>query len=131
MGEETKTGLAILAAFCTAIIIKLFLFDLVITEGASMAPAIKPGSVLMVGKIAYGFRFPWSDTYVVQWSVPKEGDVVVFYTPTGVTAVKRCAGLTDNNEFIARGDNQAVSFDSATYGPVPVASIIGKALGVR
>jgi type IV secretory pathway protease TraF len=31
--------------------------------------------------------------------------------------------------FIAKGDNEASSYDSRSYGPVPLANIIGKVLG--
>jgi signal peptidase I len=130
-GARPRTGWAILGAFFTAILLKLFFFDFMIIEGRSMTPAINPGDVLMVEKMAYGIRLPWAKDYLVQWALPKEGDVVVFYTPQGVTAIKRCAGITNNEEFIAIGDNRDVSFDSTSYGPVPVNHIIGKALGVK
>lgn len=126
-----NAALPILGAFITAVFIKIFLFDLMIIEGNSMEPSIKSGSVLLIGKIAYGFKFPWMESYFIEWADPRTGDVVVFHTPLGVTAVKRCAGLTENREFIAKGDNQSVSFDSGFYGPVPIGRIIGKALWVK
>jgi signal peptidase I len=126
-----RSGRAVLGAFFTAVIMKAFLFDFMITQGSSMEPAIKPGAVLVIGKLSYGFRLPWSEKYLVRWSEPEIGDVVVFWTPLGVTAVKRCAGITERHEFIARGDNQIVSFDSASYGPVPIDHIIGKALWIK
>jgi signal peptidase I len=130
--QETKgTALAILGAFITAVFIKIFFFDFMIAEGSSMEPSIKSGSVLMVGKFAYGFKIPWMESYLIEWAEPRIGDVVVFYTPLGVTAVKRCAGITENREFIAKGDNQSVSFDSGSYGPVPIHCIIGKALWIK
>jgi signal peptidase I len=129
--RKPKTGRAILGAFAVAILLKIFLFDFMITEGRSMLPAIKPGSVLFVWKIAYGFKLPWTEDYLVQWAEPKKGDVIVFYTPQGVTAVKRCAGITGNHRFIALGDNRDVSFDSISYGPVLVTHIIGKVLGTK
>ncbi|MDR0644881.1 MAG: signal peptidase I [Treponema sp.] len=127
--KGNKIGIAILAAFLTAILIKLFLFDFMITEGSSMLPSIKPGTIVLIVKTAYGVRLPWSGRYLVQWTVPKKGDVVVFYTPLGVTAIKRCAEVT-GDQFFARGDNHTVSFDSASYGKVSVSRIIGKAWGV-
>ncbi|MDR0785073.1 MAG: signal peptidase I [Treponema sp.] len=129
MGKGDRIGIAILAAFSTAVVMKLFLFDFVIIEGSSMLPTIKQGAVVFIVKTAYGVRLPWSGRYLVRWATPKKGDVVVFSTPLGVTAIKRCAEVIDD-QFFARGDNRTVSFDSVFYGTVPVSRIIGKAWGV-
>ncbi|MDR3138970.1 MAG: signal peptidase I [Treponema sp.] len=134
MEKETsskKMGRAILGAFIAALFMKIFLFDFMLTEGQSMMPVIKPGSVLLVNKMVYGFRLPWSGAYIAWWARPKQGDVVVFYTPAGEVAVKRCAEITKKNEFIALGDNTLQSYDSRSYGPVPLDHIIGKVLGIK
>ena len=124
-------GRAIIGAFIVALVMKFFLFDFMITEGHSMTPAIKPGSILLVCKVFYGFRVPGSGRYLVRWKSPRKGDVVVFYTPLGEIAVKRCGDILGGNMFYAVGDNQAYSYDSRNYGPVPDDSIIGKALGIK
>jgi signal peptidase I len=118
-------------ALITALIMKFFLFDFMIAEGISMSPAIRPGTVLVVNRLMYGFRLPWAEGYLVRWSAPKTGDVVVFYTPQGMTAVKRCGDILDTGEFIALGDNSLQSFDSRSYGPVRTDNIIGKVLGIK
>jgi signal peptidase I len=120
----------VLAAFITALFLKVFLFDFMIAEGQSMLPVIKPGSVLLVIKTAYGIRLPWSGKYLFRWALPKPGDVVVFFTPLEEQAVKRCAELR-GGEFIALGDNSLDSLDSRSYGPVPVDRILGKVWGVK
>ena len=131
-GKKTgHTGKAIIAAIITALIIKLFLFDFMITEGHSMTPAIKPGAVLLVCKAFYGIRIPGSGVYLVRWGVPRERDVVVFFTPLGEIAVKRCGEFPPGNMFFALGDNQSQSYDSRNYGPVSNDSIIGKVLGIK
>ncbi|MDR1637653.1 MAG: signal peptidase I [Treponema sp.] len=122
---------AILWAFVTAVAMKLFLFDLVIADGSSMEPAIRPGNVLVVSRLAYGFRLPWARSYLWRWSAPGIGDVLVFYTPEGQRVVKRCAGFAGMGEFIALGDNSLQSYDSRSYGPVDTDNIIGKVLGVK
>ncbi|MDR2746128.1 MAG: S26 family signal peptidase [Treponema sp.] len=121
----------ILAALIAALGMKLFLFDFAIAEGISMSPAIKPGTVLVINRLRYGFRLPGSRSYLLRWDSPAPGEVVVFYTPGGTVAVKRCAASTGMGEFTALGDNGAQSFDSRSYGPVPEDNIIGKVLGVR
>jgi signal peptidase I len=128
--EQLKPGRAILWAFCIAVFMKLFLFDFMIAEGHSMVPSIQPGTVLVVNKIAYGLRLPWGQRYLVRWSLPKAGDVVIFYTPQGEIAVKRCAEIMDGTMFIALGDYRLQSYDSRAYGPIPLGNIIGKVLGI-
>lgn len=128
--EHIKPGRAVLGAFGIALVMKLVLFDFMIAEGRSMEPAIQPGSVMVVAKIAYGLRLPGSEGYLLWWSLPKSGDVVIFYTPEGDIAVKRCAEVTEEHTFIALGDNSLQSYDSRSYGPIPLGNIIGKVLGI-
>jgi signal peptidase I len=121
----------ILAAFLAALFMKCFLFDFMVADGRSMVPAIQPGTVLMVNRLAYGFRPPWMDAYLTRWSLPKTGEVLVFFTPQGALAVKRCGMVREGSKFIALGDNSADSYDSRTYGPIPADRIVGKVLGIR
>jgi signal peptidase I len=120
---------AVLGALVTALIIKLFVFDFIVAEGNSMEPSIKSGAVLVVNRLRYGLRVPLRRNYLIRWSMPKAGEVVVFYTPSGQLAVKRCAALTGEGGFIAEGDNSLQSYDSRAYGPVPADNTIGKVLG--
>ncbi|MDR2111072.1 MAG: signal peptidase I [Spirochaetaceae bacterium] len=128
---SSGTGRAVLAAFFAALLMKLFLFEFMVAQGRSMLPAIRPGAVLLVNKTAYGFRFPWGKSYLLRWARPRRGDVVVFYTPSGEIAVKRCALITEKDEFIALGDNSVDSFDSRSYGPIPLDAIMGKVFGIN
>jgi len=120
---------AALLAIITVFIFKLFFFDFMIAHGNSMEPAIKDGTVMIVNRLRYGFKLPWQKSYFVVWAQPKLGEVVVFYTPDGELAVKRCSELTEWGSFNVKGDNVSTSFDSRSYGPVPLNNIIGKVLG--
>ena len=120
---------AVLLAAATALILKLFVFDFIIAHGHSMEPAIQNGTVLIVSRLRYGIRLPWRQQYLFRWAKPKAGEVVIFYTPTGELAVKRCSALTEWGGFYAEGDNSLASYDSRAYGPVPIDNIIGKVLG--
>jgi signal peptidase I len=122
---------AILGAFAVAVIIKLFIFDFIVAEGNSMEPAIHSGSVLIVNRVRYGLRFPWQQGYLVRWAAPRQGDLVVFYSPLGGIAVKRCSAVMGNDEFIAQGDNSLQSYDSRSYGPISADAAIGKVLGKK
>jgi signal peptidase I len=129
MKNTDFVGRTILAAFVVALFIKVFAFDFMITQGDSMLPTLKNGRVLVINHLAYGLRLPWNGVYVCRWALPRTGDVIVFFTPLGELAVKRCTQmLEDDLHFIATGDNSVQSYDSRSYGPVPVANITGKAL---
>jgi signal peptidase I len=121
---------AILLALLTVLLIRLFLFDLMVTQGRSMLPALKPGSVLVVNKAAYGIRLPVIGIYIFRWGKPHSGDMVVFYTPLGERAVKRCSSVNNSN-FYALGDNDLESFDSRSYGSISLDHILGKVIAVK
>jgi signal peptidase I len=116
----------IILAFIFAMFIKLLFVDLMITQGRSMLPTLKPGSLLVVNKAAYGLRIPGLGIYLFRWSSPKPGDLLVFYTPLGERAVKRCYYVNDEGTFFVRGDNDLESFDSRSYGLVPPDYLLGK-----
>jgi len=130
---------AILGALAAALALKIFLFDIMIAEGRSMTPAIAPGAPLLVFRLAYGLRLPGAPAYLLRWALPREGDIVVFYTPLGELAVKRCgpvaAGRSPDGrltaDFTALGDNRDQSYDSRAYGPVPADNIVGKVVGKK
>ena len=130
-GTSAAAGKAVIWALITALIMKLVLFDFMIAEGHSMYPVIKPGKILLVNKLSYGLRLPGSGRYILRWANPKEGDIVVFFTPYGEIAVKRCGTVFPDNDIYALGDNASHSYDSRSYGPVPADNIIGRVLGVK
>jgi len=120
---------AVIPAIITALILKLFVFDFIIAQGHSMEPSIMDGTVLIVNRIKYGLRLPFGNEFLINWAVPKPGEVAVFYTPDGEMAVKRCIMLTDLGGIHFEGDNGIASYDSRSYGPVNINSIIGKVIG--
>ncbi len=89
--ESKGTARAALLAFAVAIVIKLMAFDVVIAEGRSMLPTVKPGSVLLVNRLAYGLRLPFGSHYILRWAEPRRGDILIFPAPDGRVAIKRCA----------------------------------------
>jgi len=120
---------AVLLAGAAALILKLLVFDFIIAQGHSMEPTIQNGAVLIISRLRYGVRLPLRGRYLLRWAEPLPGEVVIFYTPEGELAVKRCLALTGNDGFYAEGDNSLASYDSRSYGPVPIDNIIGKVLG--
>ncbi len=118
-----------------------------------MQPVIRPGTVLIINKAAYGIRKPFIGGYILRWSVPRAGELVVFTSPDGRNAVKRCvsgpgdalgetaslstfAGYEPDDPvpagyFVVLGENRPESWDSRNYGFVPVEATIGKVVGVE
>jgi signal peptidase I len=129
--KDVSLGLTILGALFAALLIKLFCFDIMIAEGESMWPTITSGRVLLVNKLAYGFRFPWAKQYTLRWKYPRIGDIVVFSSPQGTIAVKRCVQIQDEQYIIVLGENSEVSYDSRNYGPISADFVLGRVEGIK
>ena len=81
-----------------------------------MAPAFSPGQRVMVNKAAYLF------------STPRPGDLVVVRDPRqrDRLLLKRIDRSAGEDGWLVLGDNPSASTDSRSFGPVPMASIVGK-----
>jgi signal peptidase I len=59
-----------------------------------MKPTILEGDRVYVNKLAYDLKVPFTTWHVAEWSNPRRGDIVVFYSPKdGTRLVKRVVGL--------------------------------------
>jgi nickel-type superoxide dismutase maturation protease len=82
-------------------------------EGDSMRPALEPGDrLLVIG------RLPVRPGHLVALPDPRRPDRLL---------VKRVAAVGGDGVEV-RGDNPAASTDSTSFGPVPAASIVGRAV---
>src|SRR6267142_3827207 len=60
----------------------------------SMRPTILEGDRVFVNKVAYDLKVPFTTWHIAEWSNPRRGDIVVFYSPyDGQRLVKRVIGL--------------------------------------
>jgi signal peptidase I len=60
----------------------------------SMKPTILEGDLVLVNKLAYDLKIPFTTRHLSQWADPARGDVVVFFSPRdGTRLVKRVVGL--------------------------------------
>jgi signal peptidase I len=74
----------------------------------SMKPTIQEGDRVVVNKLAYDLKVPFTTFEIVKWGDPKPGDIVVLFSPAdGVRLVKRvvaCPGdrveMRDNRLFV-------------------------------
>ncbi|HMC27970.1 MAG TPA: signal peptidase I [Verrucomicrobiae bacterium] len=66
----------------------------------SMKPTILEGDLVLVNKLAYDLKFPFTLWRLASWNKPRRGDIVVFFSPKdGTRLVKRVmAGPGDTIE---------------------------------
>jgi signal peptidase I len=85
----------------------------------SMNPTIVEGDRVFVNKLAYDLKVPFTTWHVAQWSNPKRGDIVVFFSPADeVRLVKRVVGLPgDKIELV--NDQLLINGHPSQYEPLP------------
>ncbi|HSI35432.1 MAG: signal peptidase I [Phycisphaerae bacterium] len=60
----------------------------------SMRSTIVEGDRILVNKLAYGLKFPFTTWHMARWNTPARGEIVVFYSPEdGIRLVKRVIGV--------------------------------------
>jgi signal peptidase I len=81
----------------------------------SMKPTIEEGDRVVVNKLAYDLKVPFTTIEVWKWGDPRRGDIVVLFSPVdGVRLVKRVVGVPGDR--IELRDNQLyVNGDAARW----------------
>lgn len=112
--------------------------------GGSMKPTLRDGDYIVTNKLAYGLRVPFTGFWLLRWSRPTPGDVVVLCSPLdGRRLVKRVMAASDDapksdlpaagalppGHYFVLGDD-ADSIDSRTFGWVSGDQILGRVVGV-
>jgi signal peptidase I len=76
----------------------------------SMKPTIEEGDRVVVNKLAYDLKVPFTTYEIVKWGDPKRGDIVVLFSPQdGTRLVKRVVGIPGdsiqlrNNQLLVNG----------------------------
>jgi len=73
-----------------SLFVKLWVLDLIYVSGPSMHPSLVHGTVVLEYKLAWGIPVPFTNDYLVRWSKPAPGDIVI-YPWLDRYVVKRCA----------------------------------------
>ena len=75
----------------------------------SMQPTILVGDRVLVNKVAYDLKVPFTTWHLAAWGNPLRGDIVVFYSPhDGTRLVKRVIGLPGET-ISSRGDTVLIN----------------------
>ena len=155
-GRGSVAKAAVVAiVIASAVLLRLFVYETDIVEGASMRPGVQPGDYVLICKLSY-----------LKHRTPRRFDVVTLRSPdgSGEVVIKRVVGLPDEGVWMfgkqvvvdgrplvepyadkgrgkttapvwvppdsiyVLGDNRDGSEDSRAWGPVPLSSVRGKAL---
>ena len=85
---------SILIFFVLMMVFRSALADWMFVPTGSMNPTIVEGDRILVNKVAFGLRIPFSTVRLTQGDDPRRGDVVIFASPKdGTTLVKRVIGV--------------------------------------
>jgi signal peptidase I len=84
----------------------------------SMKPTILEGDRIFVNKLAYDLKVPFTTLHLAEWSAPRRGDIVVFYSPKGGTRlVKRTVGLPGDTVEL-RHEQLIINGEAVAYKPI-------------
>lgn len=94
-GVIREYGEALFVALIVAAFIRLFLVSVFTIPSGSMLNTIQIGDYILVNKLSYGLKLPFSDTWIYKGEGPQYGDIIVFKYPknTSVDYIKRVVGL--------------------------------------
>ncbi len=97
LGKPTwrSYGEVILAAVVIALAVRALAAEGFRIPSGSMTPTLLAGDHVLVSKLAYGIRIPFTSVRLLGRGPPRRGDVIVFESPRarGVDVVKRVVGV--------------------------------------
>ncbi len=93
----------------------------------SMKPTILEGDRILVNKLAYDLRVPYTGWQIARWDDPSRGDIVVLFSPSdGTRLVKRVVGLPGDSVAVTDGA-LVVNGRRVEYSPLRPGMVTGLA----
>lgn len=84
----------------------------------SMTPTLLVGDRILVNKLAYDLKVPFTTWHLLEWGDPERGDIVVCFSPAdGNRLVKRVIA-TPGDTVELRGNRLIVNGAPSTYAPL-------------
>jgi signal peptidase I len=108
---------SIFLAILFALTVRWALFEAYVIPSGSMLPSLLIHDHIFVNKLAYGIRVPFGEQWLVKFSEPKRGEVVVFKYPNDMSTffIKRVVGVPGDKiafregKLFINGEVQALS----------------------
>src|SRR5512136_1470358 len=89
----------------------------------SMKPTILEGERIVVNKLAYDLKVPFTSWRLWRWGSPQRGDIVVLFSPSdGKRLVKRVVGLP-GERLVLRNNRLFINDRPVTYEPLPEGAV--------
>ena len=89
-----------------ALVLRWSVIEVYIMPLQGMMPTLLVNDHVIVNKMAYGLRVPFSSFFISKWSQPKRGDVIVFRSPfdSSSLSIRRVIGLPGDRIFFENGN---------------------------
>lgn len=105
----------------------------------SMKPTILVGERIVVNRLAYDLKVPFTTWHVAEWSAPARGEVIVLNSPAdGIRMVKRVVGLPgdrielrDNRVRLNGEEVEYLPFPQAQAEALPGPELVGRVLALE
>lgn len=127
LGRKKKFGEG-LGSFLLAVVAILsfrwLLFEPYVIPSGSMIPTLLIHDHILVNKLAYGVRFPFSKWWITEFDGPKRGDIVVFRSveDSGYFMIKRVVGLPGDRIEVDSSGFLLVNGEKVPVEPLSVTS---------
>ena len=89
-----------------ALVLRWSVLEVYVIPETGMMPTLFANDHIFVNKLAYGFRLPFFKSFLIEWSRPRRGDIVVFRSPfdPGSLSIRRVVGLPGDRIFFEHGN---------------------------
>ena len=84
----------------------------------SMKPTILEGDRILVNKLAYDLKLPYTNWHLIEWGQPRRSDIVILYSPVdGTRLVKRVVAVP-GDRIEMRSNRLFINGEAASYAPL-------------